>query len=306
MRLVLDARTASFGALIDYAGVFPPASLDLREAVHAYRRLRTSEHHWVVDRFLCRASQLEDLAMVATSEMTSAEEPWHVGVIADMAPGATATMCAAFASEMAPAMTITAVETRPAAASEEGISDAIEAIGSFDLEPALFIEVLPDESLDAQLDATADGLRSRGRSGGAKLRCGGLTAKAFPSVDDVVAFLVGTANRRLPFKATAGLHQPVRHRDEAIGTWQHGFVNVLVASVAAAEGERDDIVRGIVEETDADAFSVTATAARWRDVYLPGSAVRRARRNGFLAFGSCDVDEPIEALVELGWLGDGS
>ena len=44
----------------------------------------------------------------------------------------------------------------------------------------------------------------------AKLRTGGVKPEAIPSVEEVAAFIRACADRRLAFKATAGLHHPVR------------------------------------------------------------------------------------------------
>jgi hypothetical protein len=306
MRLVLDARTAAFGGLIDYAGVFPPASLSMQQAVDEYLDVRTARIRWITGRFLCRASQLESLAAVATSQLRSGDEPWKIGVIFDMGAGAAATLCNDFQAEMSPAMSITVVEAKTTRSDPPAIAQLAETIGSFDHEASLFIEVVRDGSLAEQIDAIAENLRSRGRTGGAKLRCGGLATDDFPSVDTVTEFLWEAALNQLPFKATAGLHQPIRHHDDGLGVWRHGFMNILMASVACDEGEDMDTVAAIVAETDPSAFSMSATAARWRDLSVPGSALRRSRKTGFVAYGSCDLAEPITALRDLNFLGDGS
>src|SRR5438067_5992205 len=44
----------------------------------------------------------------------------------------------------------------------------------------------------------------------AKVRTGGVRPEAVPAVGEVAGFILACADRRLPFKATAGLHHPVR------------------------------------------------------------------------------------------------
>jgi len=52
-----DARRALFAGLWDYAGVFPPAELQLEDALAEWHRLRASEDAWLVNRFVVRAGQ---------------------------------------------------------------------------------------------------------------------------------------------------------------------------------------------------------------------------------------------------------
>lgn len=304
MRLVLDARTAAFASLVDYAGVFPPASLPMPDAIAGYRRLRSSDDRWVVGRFLCRASQLEHLAAAATSGMTRGEPAWRVGVIMDVSPGAAASLAHEFQREMAPFMEVDAAEARIGSAGSAGA--LLDAISAIDQGVAAFVEIDASDEARPQIDAIAGGLRDRGMVGGAKLRCGGTDPTAFPSVEAVTEFIWQASLAGVPFKATAGLHQPIRHRDEALGVHRHGFVNILMASVAADQGEERGTVELIVAETDPDAFSMRAATLSWRDVAYPGSAIRRSRSTGFLAFGSCDADEPIDALKDLSMLGEGT
>ncbi|MGI9528660.1 MAG: hypothetical protein ACR2NG_03040 [Acidimicrobiia bacterium] len=306
MRLVLDARTAAFGGLIDYAGLFPPASNTMDEAVAEYARLRADDSRWIVGKFLCRASELEQLAAAAVGQMRRGDAPWDVGVIFDMGPGAAAMVVNDFQTEMSPALSITSVEVKTPRPDADAIATTIEAMGALDTDTAVFVEVVKGEPMRPQVEAIATNLRSRGRTGGAKLRCGGLSPEDFPTVEEIAEFLWTSTNEQLPFKATAGLHQPIRHFDEDAGVWRHGFVNLLMASVSCDDGAIKETVEAIVAESDPEEFAVSASAARWQKIRLPGSAIRRSRRNGFIAFGSCDIDEPITALRDLNFLGEGT
>ncbi len=42
-----------------------------------------------------------------------------------------------------------------------------------------------------------------------------------------------------------------------------------------------------------------------RDIAIPGSALRRVRQKRFIAYDSCDFDEPIRALHDMKLLGEG-
>jgi hypothetical protein len=57
----VSAVRALLGRLIDHAALFPPASMDMPDAMEADRRARASTHAWMLDRFICPASKLDRL-----------------------------------------------------------------------------------------------------------------------------------------------------------------------------------------------------------------------------------------------------
>lgn len=306
MRLVVDARTSAFAALVDYAGVFPPASLTVADAVAGYRAARSSRESWVAGRFLIRASQLAELGMVAMATMDTGEEPWEVSVVCDLDPAVAAAMAGDFHSEMDPAMVVAAAEAPITDPSLAGIESLYTTLGSINPTVVPFLEVNRAWDIPVQIARIKTVGRQARRTAGSKLRCGGVTADLFPSPREVAEFIVAAVDASVPFKATAGLHQPFRHLDSTLGIHRHGFINLLIATTAAAHGADTDTVERIVAETDPEAFTLSAAVGQWRDLSFPGSAIRRARVNQFVAYGSCDFDEPIEALTDLGLLGDGT
>ncbi|HYW53324.1 MAG TPA: hypothetical protein VE826_05090 [Dongiaceae bacterium] len=138
---------------------------------------------------------------------------------------------------------------------------------------------------------------------GAKVRCGGAVAGATPSVEDLAAFIVAAHAHDVPWKATAGLHHPVRGaHGVAGGAVAHGFVNVFLAGAALHAGVLDATrVPDLLAETDPRAFVVDPVHVAWRDVRLEAEAVASARER-CVSFGSCSFDEPVNDLRELGIL----
>ena len=121
---------------------------------------------------------------------------------------------------------------------------------------------------------------------GAKLRCGGVEPSAFPSVAEVAAFIYEAVAAGVPFKATAGLHHPVRHFNEATGVMMHGFLNILIATANADQLDRAAIERIIAEEDPA--------------ALIPSDeALMRRGRARFVAYGSCSFEEPLADLRAL-------
>lgn len=306
MRLVLDARTASFAALIDYAGLFPPASLAMETAVSQYRAARSSRYGWVAGRFLCQASRLEELAGVLTRSFVDGEVPWEIGAIFDTEPGSAASIAQSFHAEMQPAAIIAQGDVRISNSTHDAIGALVDSIVSVQPEIVPFLEVNEDLSAAEQVATTAAVLRERGRVGGVELRCGGGAADTFPASSAVAVFVIEATNNRMPFKMTAGLEKPIRHFDCDLNVLHHGFVNILVATSAAANGRSPKTVKHIIEETDPSAFSIGAAFMSWRDLSIPGPAIRRIRKKGFVGYSSRGFTEPVEALMDLSFLGEGT
>jgi hypothetical protein len=139
----------------------------------------------------------------------------------------------------------------------------------------------------------------------AKVRTGGVKREAIPTVAEVAAFLRACADRRLAFKATAGLHHPVRseqpltYEPGAPRAVMHGFLNVFLAAALAWHGDRE--LEPVLAETDPAAFRFDERAW-WRDRSLDAALVREAREQFTHAFGSCSFAEPVRDLVALGLL----
>jgi len=297
-----DARRAALGGLIDYAGLFPPTELDMAGAVAGYRAARSGTEAWIVDRFLCPVSRLEELGGALTATMEPGEPAWRVSAIAlgdlDVEPAA----IDAFDAEMKGAAEIQIVETKVPRG--ELAAWAVRALSSLDR--MVFFEVSWQADVPGSLDALVAVREETSRSLGAKLRTGGLSADDFPPSPVVARFIAGCHERSLPMKATAGLHHPFRHVDHETGFTRHGFLNLLAASALASAGEPVETLALVVADDDPTSFSLDRSGLRWRDRVVPASDLQDARRELFVAYGSCSFDEPVEDLTALGVLPVGS
>lgn len=301
--LIPDARLALFGALIDYAGLYPPASLDMNGAAAGYRAARASSEGWIAGRFLCPASRLEELAGRLVTTMEAGEAPWSIAATFDLDPGTSAAAAAAFHAEMAPAATVELVEVRlPPQTDLATIAGLFTTASSVNDTVIPYLEAPRDGAMPATIDTIATVVAEALRPGGAKLRCGGLTPDAFPSTHEVAEFIIACTEAELPFKTTAGLHHPIRHRDEDMGVMRHGFVNLLTAAIAAREGAGQLSIEAIIADIDPSAFDVDFGGVTWRGERVRPRAVEETRSHGFVAYGSCEFEEPVEDLGKLGFL----
>jgi len=296
-----DARVAALTHLIDYAGLFPPARLDMHAAVAGYRAARSGESSWMVDRFICPASRLGEFATVLAAVPGDGEPLWRLTVTADGgadALGLDALAIEAFEAEFGDTAMIETVETPlPSSDAAAWIARAADLFGR----PTYF-EIPWREGTVGALDSVAATRATAGHALGAKLRCGGLTAEAFPPPGIVATILAGCRDRELPLKATAGLHHPFRHTDEETGFTHHGFVNLLVAGAAADDGADAATLTEIVGDADPASFSFGPDEIGWRSYRFPAPSLARSRDRLFVGYGSCSFDEPVEDLTALGVL----
>jgi hypothetical protein len=302
-----DARVAALERLIDYAGLFPPESLDMSDAVAGYRAARAGDASWIVDRFICPVSRLEELAGALMPTMAEREEPWRLAVVGDAAGGrwldavdVDVSQIRVFDAELRGGASVEVYERRvepgPGLAGE--VAEAARRVGRL-----CFFEVpWRSDDMVGALEALAVARAASGRALGAKLRSGGPSRDAFPPPDAVARFLSNCARLELSAKATAGLHHPFRHVDEDTGFTHHGFVNLLVAAVLALDGTDESVLEEVVADTDPASFLLDRSGVGWKGNRVAAAAVSAARDRLFVAYGSCSVDEPVADLTALGVL----
>ena len=298
------AQRAAFQALIDYAGLFPPAQLDLAAALDAYEAARGGDHAWMLGRFIVPASRLDDLVANAGGRV------FPLSVILDAGADARAWLAKAqallgrLAQHVAAGVRVEALEVPlpPLRTLRESYDAAIGQFAAALRQSALaqipaYVELPRDERWEKELPGAVYAL-ARHRLG-AKIRCGGIVARAFPEPREVAAFLAVTAEEGVPFKATAGLHHPVRHFNEPSGFTMHGFLNLLVASGLARMGRDRETLETVLADEDASHFSFDGESLRWNGERLDAVQLRANREGGFVAYGSCSFTEPVEDLHHL-------
>jgi hypothetical protein len=258
--------------LIDYAGMYPPESLELDDAINTYLRHRRGPHEWMLGPFLCPSSALHDL------EWLLGGDPIPVGVVFDQPAEE------AVASIAASALSIQQIET-----TDLRIESLLRELDSA---LTVWLEVEP-----ARVQAIA--ARIPGRPIGVKIRCGGPTPADFPSPAVLAAGMHETFERGLPLKATAGLHHPWRHFSADVGAWRHGFLNL--AGAAAALVLTGDVNRASEILAVEQPGVLSGQYLRVGDHEFSPADLRSARVF-FRSYGSCSFDEPVDDLVAMGSL----
>jgi hypothetical protein len=306
---------AAFDALIDYAGLFPPAKLGMAAAAGEYRAAAAGPHAWMLGRFIVPASRGRELAQALAA---AAGPPVSLSVIAEGSSDPRRWFSAVQASldEVARLrddegrVRVAAVEVAlpPLATARETFDATVGQLGAL-VERAGLRELPVYAELPRGprwMETLSDAMTALSRARlNAKLRCGGVTPDAFPSIDDVAAFIEAAANEGVAFKATAGLHHPVRHFNQTAGTTMHGFLNLFAASAFAGRLDAAMLREAIAEE-DARAFTFDDATFGWRGERAGVDDLRAVRAVAFNGYGSCSFGEPVADLIALDLLGAGA
>jgi hypothetical protein len=282
---------------IDYAGLFPPAGLDLATALANYRAYRGSADAWALGRFVVPAARLNELEGLLLDGNVTVAERLPLTVL----------LGTAGADE------VTAIEHFNARSGEHGGRvESVEVKTASDNAVRAVLAVLPVEwnrYLEISLDSASDPVLEALVAGRAfaKIRTGGVTPDAFPEVDQLVHFLQAAARRRLAFKATAGLHHPLRgcyrlsYAEAAPQGVMYGFLNLFLAATLAWGGAPAVQLRAALLEDDPAALRLDPEVLQWRELRIGATALAQLRENFCHSFGSCSFREPLDQLAAGGW-----
>ena len=84
----MSALQALLRESIDYAGLFPPAALGMREAVENYAAYRAGPDAWALGRFVVPAARLGELETAAAELLPRAAglAPWRIAALLGSEP----------------------------------------------------------------------------------------------------------------------------------------------------------------------------------------------------------------------------
>lgn len=288
---------------IDYAGLFPPAGLDMGAAAGNYAEYLSGDAAWALGRFILPVNRLPEFEQAAKRHLPlkPADPPWHLGALAGPDLAGDLDRVAEFNRRHAvPGAGAAKVDTVELKAGSVGAIEDIMHRMPRHLQT--YIEIPIDSDPRELITAIA---RLGGR---AKVRTGGVTPEAFPSTADLVRFLHVSTRTRVPFKATAGLHHPLRAEyrltyapGSATGV-MFGFLNLFLAAAFLRAGMDETDAARVLEEESPDAFRLEQRGISWNKHRLSLDALRGARQE-LVSFGSCSFSEPIAELQALHLLG---
>ena len=302
-------------SVIDYAGLFPPARLEMDQAVATYATERGGIHQAMLRHFIVPAKQ--HIKFEQFDATVAAGPPWTLAVLVgggetlrDWTDHLDADLPAA--DSVVQKMENVAVRVleialpRGLAADTASFSQAVEEVlartAACQLaECDLFFETTSNEHRHILAGVLSQLQRKHFRVG-LKLRTGGLEPLHFPSNEVLAEVIQLCESAQIPWKATAGLHHPLPYDCAQIGATMHGFLNLLVGVILVGTNQLEaDQLINLLEDRDPNHFLFTEDGLEWNGVSANRLQVS-AGRERFISFGSCSFSEPIVDLEQLGLL----
>ena len=304
--------------VVDYAGLFPPAALRLGRVVANYADYLQSPDRWMLGRLIIPIAQLADFATEARPYLDETQQRWHVSCLlprlAEVNRASRGQMLdywrsiARFnqdhLSASTGAMTIDAAEIAIDDAAAVALVAESLAVGGLKLD--VFLEMpIDQEGSDFFHELT----RYDGLGLAAKIRTGGMSADLFPPAEILARFIWNACQNGVAFKATAGLHhplrseQPISYEPNCSNVIMHGFLNVALAATIARSGELNQLqLTTLLDECVPQEIQFEQQYASWRGLSVSPDQLRETREQFFRSFGSCSFIEPVEDLQALGYL----
>ncbi|GAA1754426.1 hypothetical protein GCM10009681_26990 [Luedemannella helvata] len=273
-----------FRRMVDDASVLPPGGALPRQAVDEHRAHRAAWYGDLVGTLLVPAADLDDLRGVPDPA-----DPLAIGLVGEL-PVVRARL-AKWARGVPAGLDgadLAQIEVPVAKRGEDpipGLTALLELARAWPTLP-VYAEIPLTWGLSNALDVVAEA-RAAGVLVAAKFRTGGLAAELFPTPVELAAVICACHERDLPFKLTSGLHHAIRHGDPDTGLTHHGFLNVLVGALIAADGGEVVDVAQVLGNTDPVPL-IEAVRPRRHD-----------ERPLWIGFSSTIVDDPVRDLGRL-------
>jgi hypothetical protein len=266
----------------------------MEPAVVEFARQRRTEEAWILARFVVPAARLEEMETAMGRHRTTFDGNWPISALVGGDLGAAREQIDAFNARNEGRARVESLEYKPT--DEADIAAAARAFDGYEI----FFELAHGTDLAPKMARVAE------HGGAAKIRTGGITPEAFPSVADTAAFIEAAHAAKIPFKATAGLHHPLRgayrltYEDGSPRGTMHGFLNLFLTAALVHHGAIDSTnAKELLGERSAGALDFSPAGVAWQGFRLSSDDLASARRDFVRSYGSCSFQEPVDDLKSL-------
>ncbi len=300
--------------LIDYAGLFPPASLPLDKAIAEYLYYKKSEYSFPVSRFVVPASSVENLKSICKEhnvkninlsvllpEMGFDEKNEKniflaIDELSNIIKSNPFIEVSSYEIKLPKNLSVDTKENLL-----QSLTKIISKVNKVNESSVIFFEpFVLDDNWKNNIDIACDVILQNKEKTGFKLRTGGVTKDAFPHTDIVAYAIKKCSELKIKFKATAGLHHPLRHYNTTVNSKMHGFFNVFLGFLIAEKYSPTlEKIKGIINTESPDKFNFSDDFITFESFVLSLSDIKKIKASYQLSYGSCSIDEPIDDLKTL-------
>lgn len=297
--VVLQSVRSLLAGAVDYAGLFPPSQLSMSEAVVNYALNRSGQFNWMLGRFVLPVSRLSEFLDIASHYFSHAGQTnWRLSVLAGENINETVRQIVNFNEQNAPNVIIDSLEVKA-----NTVSKIENTVSLLPPDLTTYFEIgIGENFVDLISTLAFRGMR-------AKIRTGGVIPEDFPKSPEVIKFVRACVAANVPFKATAGLHHPIRcyrpltYSPTGPKGTMHGFLNLFLMTGFARKSYKRKRLEELMEEEFDEVFKFEESKIHWRESnVLDIGEIEQLRIAGINSFGSCSFDEPITDLQGLGIL----
>jgi hypothetical protein len=248
---------------------------------------------WALGRFVAPLDRLAEFEAAAAA-VGVVHAPWGLSALAGGNPRADLEAVAGFNARHAGRFHVQAIEAKAESSAQVHLFAPFVEAG---LET--YVEI-PGGARSADLVGAIAALGAR-----AKIRTGGVASAAFPSSSEVLAFVRACWEKRVVFKATAGLHHPIRgqypltYAADSSRALMFGFVNLFMTAASVALGAAESVSRSLLEADERLRPRFGETSLGIGDLSIPVEGLAAMRRGLMSSFGSCSFREPLDDLRPL-------
>lgn len=322
MDIPLKSINSFCNGIIDYAGLFPPAKLDLKTSFENYINYKNSDYRNLLSRFILPSGLLNELKDLIEKKYTS-ENDIKLSILANSSENLddfhlklseTLNSIQQFKSELSDSINIDLLEIKIpdellSGHKESYVTEFInrisdEVIKNLSEDTFFFLEGNTNDDWKDNIKKLINGIYHHNLiiyyNAGFKLRTGGIKPDMFPSSEIISHSIKECIDRNVKIKFTAGLHHPFRNYDYELRTFMHGFINVFSAGLIAYRHNLSiNGMNDILNDENGNNFVFSMNCFSWKDWKICIEEIELARANLMISFGSCSFDEPIGDLKKL-------
>ncbi|MBK8982829.1 MAG: hypothetical protein IPM38_11045 [Ignavibacteria bacterium] len=307
--------------IIDYAGLFPPAELDLKTAFSNYMEYLSGDNSYILSGFICPVKLLPELEVIC-NEISEFKFPVKISLILSGGKDEITFKENLISDLKVRENFLTGINSFIRAdnfeykipesfMTEENNERLLDLFGFIsqnlkngsDSKFTFFAETSLTGDWKKNIKTAADLIEEHNETfqdTGFKLRTGGVTAAAIPTAEQIAFAVRHCLNRNLEMKFTAGLHHPFRHFDKNVNAKMHGFINIFSAGIIAKRHNiSDHEMIKLLEDENPDNFKFTESGFSWGGYEIENEDIHFARQTFVKSYGSCSFDEPVDDLKKL-------